>query len=430
MSFTSVFSAFNAAGVRTSACVISLGLIACAGAAAAADAPTLSLEEAVHRAEQQAPSLRARQAALESSSSAIGPAGQLPDPELVAGIDNLPVTTADAFNPTRDFMTMRKVGVMQTFTRREKREWRTQRAQADADRERALLANEQLSVQETTARAWIARWSAEQRLKLLHSLRPQAQAQIDAAAAALSAGRGTAADAIAAKSAAAMLEDRISQAQRDVDEAREDLARWLPESTGRELGAAANWSEVGVDPDAIIRHVGQHRELLAYDAMERAADADVELARAEKKPDWSVEFDFSQRGPQYSNMVSLEVRVPLPLFAAQRQDRLVASKRAAVDQIQAEREAALRMHAAELRKMIATWRSALERTRRYERELLPLADDRVQAALAGYRGGRGELQSALGALDNAVDQRAAYAELLNTLGQSWASLHYAFPPER
>ena len=121
----------------------------------------LTLEASVRLAEQQAPSLEARQAAVQSASDAIGPAGQLPDPELVAGIDNLPVSTDDAFSLTRDFMTMRKVGVMQTFTRREKRDARTRRAEAAAEREQALQTNERLSVGEATAKAWIARWSAE-----------------------------------------------------------------------------------------------------------------------------------------------------------------------------------------------------------------------------------------------------------------------------
>ena len=390
----------------------------------------LSLEDAVRLAEQQAPSLDVRQAAVESADDAVGPAGQLPDPELVAGIDNLPISTGDAFSLTRDSMTMRKVGVMQTFTHREKRELRTQRAEADAERQRALLTNERLSVREATAKAWIARWSAERRLSLLQSLRARADAQVAAAAAALSAGRGSAADGIAAKSAKALLEDRITQAERDVDEARADFARWLPDALDRALGDPPAWSDLGSDPDAILKHVGQHRELLTYDAMERVSDADVALARAEKRPDWSVEFDFAQRGPQYSNMVSLEVRVPLPLFAAQRQDPIIASRQAAAAQIEAEREDALRMHTAELRKSLVDWRSAAERARRYEREVLPLADDRADAALAAYRGGRGDLQATLSAFDNAVEQDMAYTDVLNTLGKAWASLHFAFPPER
>ena len=404
-------------------------LLALPAAAFAAADPPLSLDAAVRLAEQEAPSLAARAAALASANAAIGPAGELPDPELVAGIENLPVDTADAFSLTRDFMTMRKVGIMQTFTRSGKRELRRQRAQAEAERERALLVDERLAVREAAAKAWIARWASERRLALLRALRPRADAQIDAAQAALTGGRGSAADAIAAREARALLEDRIIEAERDVDEARAGFARWLPDFAQRALGEAPAWRDLGADPDALLRHVGEHRELRTYDARERAADADLELARAEKKPDWSVELDFAQRGPRYSNMISLEVRVPLPLFASSRQDPLIASKRAAAEQVAAEREDALRMHTADLRKVLATWRRAGERAERYEHELLPLADARADAALAAYRGGRGDLQATLGAFNDAVERRIAYTELLATLGQSWAELHFAFPQE-
>ena len=417
---------------RARAAILAVAAAACLAAAAAraGDDTPLSLDAAVRLAESAAPSLAARAAALEAANQAIGPAGALPDPEFVAGVDNLPVTGADAFSATRDFMTMRKVGFMQTFTRQEKREQRTRRAQAEAERQRALLGNEHLALREATAKAWVACWSAEQGLAALESLRANAQAQVAAAAAALTAGRASAADAIAAQAAQGALEDRIAAAQRDVADARADLARWLPDAGERALGSAPDWSDLGADPDAIAGHAARHRELVTYDALALAAAAEIELARAEKRPDWSVEFDVAQRGPRYSNMVSLEVRVPLPLFASSRQDPLIAAKRAAAAQIDAERSDALRMHTAELRKTVAAWRSALDRTRRYERELLPLADARAQAALGAYRGGRGDLAATLAAFDNAIEQRVAYHALRGALGEAWAALRFAFAEER
>jgi outer membrane protein TolC len=264
---------------------------------------------------------------------------------------------------------------------------------------------------------------------LLKTLIPRVQAEVAAATAALGAGRGSAADGIAAKTAQAMLADRISQAEREVADARSDFARWLPEAAERPLGDTPDWADLGVNPDSLVANVAHHRELLAYDASEQMANAEVALARAEKRPDWSVEFDYAQRGPQYSNMISLEFRVGLPLFASSRQDPTIASKQAAVAQIEAEREDARRMHTAVLRKVVTAWRSASDRVGRYERELLPLADDRAEAALAAYRGGRGDLQASLTALDQAIEQRIAYTELQNALGQAWATLHFAFPQE-
>jgi outer membrane protein TolC len=398
--------------------------------AADSDTRPLSLNEAVRLAEDASPGITAHRAAVESAEDAIAPAGALPDPQLVAGIDNLPVTTGDAFNVTRDFMTMRKIGVMQDFPQREKRRSRTERARAMAERERALLTTEQLSVRESVARAWIARGSAERRLQLLQELRPRADVQVAAATAALSGGRGSVADGIAAKAAQATLADRIDQAEREVEDARTELARWLPEAADRALGDAADWSDLGVDPDSLLAHISHHRELRAYDAAEQAANADVAMARAEKRPDWSVELDYAQRGPQYSNMISLEFRVGLPIFPTHRQDATIASKQAAVAQLEAEREDARRMHAAELKKTLAAWRSAGERVRRYEKDLLPLSDDRAEAALAAYRGGRGDLQTSLTAFDEAIEARLVYTELQNTYGQAWATLRFAFPEER
>lgn len=398
--------------------------------AADVDSRPLSLTEAVHLAEAQAPAITARQAAAESAQRAIDPAGALPDPQLVAGIDNLPVTGSDAFSINSDFMTMRKVGVMQEFPRREKRRLRTERAQATAAREQALLMSEQLSVQESVARAWIALATAERRLQLLHELEPRAQAQVSAANASLSAGRTSAADGIAAKSSQAMLGDRISQAKREVEDARAEFARWLPDEAARPLGEAPDWSQLGADPDAIVANAGHHRELLAYDAAEQVATTEIALARADKRPDWSVELDYAKRGPGNSSMISLEFRIGLPIFPTHRQDPMIASKQAALAQLEAEREDARRMHTAALRKTVATWRSAYDRVQRYERELLPLATDRADAALAAYRGGRGDLQASLTAFDQAIDERIAYTELEDALGQSWAALHFAFPKER
>jgi len=41
------------------------------------------------------------------------------------------------------------------------------------------------------------------------------------------------------------------------------------------------------------------------------AQADVEVARANKKPDVAVELMVKQRSPAYSNMISINLSVPL-----------------------------------------------------------------------------------------------------------------------
>jgi hypothetical protein len=54
--------------------------------------------------------------------------------------------------------------------------------------------------------------------------------------------------------------------------------------------------------------------------------------------------DYQRRGPDFSNMVSLQVSFQLPLFTSSRQDPMIAARRAQVRQLENEQDAALREH--------------------------------------------------------------------------------------
>ena len=397
--------------------------------AVATDAP-LGFEEALRLAEQDAPMIAAQEAAVEASSRRVGPAGELPDPELVLGLENLPAGGVDAWNWNRDEMTMRRIGVMQALPRREKRDLRVQRAEADAAREQALLASARLSTREAVAAAWIAAAMADRRLALVTDLRAQTDVLVGAAAAAIGAGRGSTADAVAARQAKAELEDRIAMMQLARDQSRIALSQWLPDDAMRPLDAAPDWHRIPLSVSSALDRIDAHRDLMAYEASTRAARSEIALAKAEKRPDWSVQLAFSDRGPSLPNMVSLEFSVGLPIFSRQRKDPLIAASEAALLQLESEREAARRQYRVELQKQESIWRNTKDRAERYEQELLPLTDERVRAALAAYRGGAGGLQDVVAGLDAAIAQRLAYIDVLETLGQSWASLTFAFPEER
>lgn len=91
---------------------------------------SLSLDDAVHRAVTQAPALAAQQAAIRAAGSEAIRAPALPDPQLIIAVDSLHLGGDERFSLTRDWMTTRKLGVMQEFPREEKRRLRGERAQA------------------------------------------------------------------------------------------------------------------------------------------------------------------------------------------------------------------------------------------------------------------------------------------------------------
>ncbi len=151
------------------------------------------------------------------------------------------------------------------------------------------------------------------------------------------------------------------------------------------------------------------------------------MAQTNKKADWSVALMYSQRGPAYSNLISVNVSVPLQWDQPNRQDREVAAKLAMLDETRAEREDMLRAHAAEVRAMIAEWENDRERRTRYEREVLPLATERTQATLAAYRGAKASITDVLVARRSEIDVRLQALQLDMDTARLWAQLNFLDP---
>ncbi len=396
---------------------------------AAADAASLSLEEAVDRALRETPQVAATAATLEAAQAVAPSAGRLPDPELVTGVDNLPVTGAERYSVTRDFMTMRKIGVMQSFPNGEKRRLQGEHAQREIAVAQGEVRKTRFDTARTVAEAWIARAVTEEALVRLRTLKPDAQLQASAARAALASGRATAADALATQSLVAGLDERILTLEQDAEIQRAELARWIGADAERPLAGIPTDRELNHSPEALLAAVPQHPPLAPVLAKLAEAQTEVELARAQKSPDWSAELDYAQRGPDFSNMVSLQFHIGLPLFAKYRQNPVIAEKLAMVRAQEAERDAEIRMHTAEVRGEIAQWRRGRERLQNYTSELLPLARERSRAAIASYSAGRGDLRGPLDALTEEINTQLEYVQLEGSVANAWAVLYFLHDSE-
>ena len=356
-------------------------------------------------------------------------AGQLPDPVLKAGIDNLPVTGEDRFSTTRDFMTMRRIGVMQELTRGEKRELRAQRFDREAEKSVAEKAAATASIERGTALAWLDRYYAEAMLKVVAEQIEQVKGEIAAAEAVYRGGRGSQADVIGAHSTLAALEDKASEMRRRALVAKTNLARWIGEGADAPLATLPAMESVRLNEATLDQDLAHHPDIAVMAKQEEIATAEARIAQASRTPDWTVEFAYQQRGPMFSNMVSVGVSVPLPWDRGNRQDREIASKLAMADRMRAEREEMLRAHAGEVRGMLAEWQNGRERLSRYGKDLLPLAAERSKAALAGYQGGKTGISDLLLARRNETDMRMQAVQLEMDTARLWAQLNFLIPAD-
>lgn len=384
----------------------------------------LTFEEALRLAQAKAPQLKVREEGVAAAQSNAVPAGELPDPKLALGVDNLPINGPDAYSVSRDFMTMRRIGVMQEFPNSAKREARIAAAQGRVAVAEAQTRITRLTVLRETAVAWIARASVEQELSRMDDLRAENRLLDSAVKAMLAGGKGTPADAVMPRQEAAMIEDRADELRARRDQATAALKRWI--------GAAAEDPLQGTPPDwpisreVLAHQLHKHPELTEFDSRERVLDAEIGEAQAEKKPDWTLELAYQQRGPQFSNMVSLQVNFDLPLFPGSRQDPKIAAKRAERSGLDAEREATLREHAAMLESDLAEYQRLANAVKRQREVLLPLADEKVALAMAAWRGGKGSLAEVIAARRERIDAQLKAIELEGQRRQVAARLHYAY----
>jgi len=394
--------------------------------AAAADAP-LTLAEAQRIAVARSRLVAAQDSAADAAREMAVAAGQLPDPVATLGVNNLPINGADAWSLTKDSMTMTSIGVTQEFTREEKRGARAERYQREAEKALAEKTANIAAIQRDTALAWLDRYYVEAMQSVVAEQRRQAGVEIEAAESAYRTGRGNLADVLAARSALIGLDDRASELGRRAASARIALARWVGSATDAPLAGTPAIDAVRLDPRTLSAEIEHHPQLAVLARQEAVAAAEVRTAQANKKSDWSLALMYSQRGPAYSNMISVNVSVPLQWDQANRQDRELAAKLALLDQVRAEREDMVRAHTAEVRAMFAEWDNDRERSARYDRELVPLAAERTQATLGAYRGAKATLADVLVSRRNEIDVSLQALQLQADTARLWARLNFLAP---
>jgi outer membrane protein TolC len=397
---------------------------------AAAASAGLTLAQAQQRALERSRSLPAQDASIAAARELAVAAGRLPDPVLRAGIDNLPVSGSDRFNIGSDFMTMRRIGVMQELTASDKRRLRAAQLERMADKASAEKEVEIARIERETAQAWLDLYFAKQMADLVRQQVTQAQLDLEATEAAYRSGKGSQGDVFAARGRIGAAQDKVSEFDTRVRTARSVLARWAGPDADAALADLPGMDRVRLDPDSLDSQLAHHPDIAVLDRQESIARTQAQLAEANRHPDWSVEVALQHRGQGYSNMLSVGVSVPLQWDRKNRQDRELAARILQADQVRDEREEMLRAHAAEVRVMLDEWHSGRERIARYREELEPLATRQSTAVLAAYRGGKAGLTEVLAARRNELDVRLQALQLQTETAKRWAQLNFLYPSGR
>ncbi|NBA98605.1 TolC family protein [Pseudomonas sp. R5(2019)] len=387
-------------------------------------AAPLTLDEALRLAENNAPSLTAQDAKIQAASSAAIPAGELPDPKLVLGVQNYPIGGPDRWSLDQDFMTMQMVGVRQEMPNSDKRKARIEVAEAAVERATAERRVERLKVRQSTALAWISSYSIERKDALFQDFYKENRLLTDTVRAQIAGGRAQPADAVTPKQEAAQLAEQQDDLNRQRAQARAALKRWIGSAAyDKPVGSLPDWP---VNTSSYVHKLQHHPELAAFAPMTREAQAKVREAEAQKQSDWSWGLDYQRRGRQFGDMVSVQFSFDLPLFPDSRQNPRIVAKHAELNQLEAERQALSREHTQQLEDQLADYERLNRAVRRNQESLLPLAREKVELSMASYRAGKGDLSSVVAARRELIEARLKQIDVEEQRALTSARLYFTY----
>jgi outer membrane protein TolC len=410
-----------------------LGAVLTAGLAAQAPsqepgAQQITLEQAVSLARSGQPRILAYESDARASEQEAVAARSLPDLQLTGGIQNFPIRGDNAFSPVDDEMTMYTIGVMREQVRRSKREAEARRILAEALIARRQAGAEERRIRREVMLGWIDAVEARAKQKLLQTLISDLRTGRKVAEAGIATGGSSAATALEADAEIALREAQLADARRAEARARAGLARWIGPAAEGPLPDALPRIELPSGFGQRLNASAGHPEIQVAQAEQEAARRQVDVAREGRKRDltWSVMLGIR---PNYGEMVSASVSIPLQSNRRNRQDRLVA---AAGERANA---AALRLQDAardldlRYRTSVADYRGAEAEVARIDREAVPALESAFAAAEARYSAGSGTLdqpfaivrryaEAGIQSIEAKARRERAAAEIIYILGET------------
>ncbi len=383
------------------------------------EAAPLSFDLALDLAVQRSEAVRAARAGVAGASEAVRAAGQLPDPMLRAGIDNLPITGGERLGTTRDSQTMKRISISQEWLSRDKRAARQAVAEAAAGREAIQVHAAVAEARLQTALAYLDVYFASEVLKLTTLAERHVHEELEASRARLAASIGGSPEVLALTAARGAAEDETAEVRQQQSAAKVALQRWTGVSTDDMATVPA------LPAPTEQAYVNGSPAILALQRDIEVARQSVAVAVSERKPNWTWELSYGQR-TGYSDMVSFGVVIPLPVALAERQDRETAAKRALVEKAEAALAEATRIATAEYRALTSDALRLQERIERHRSGVVTPSRQRTAAAMAAYRSNQASLASVFEARHMEVGAQRKLLSLQRDFARTQAQL--AFKP--
>ena len=448
---------------RGSACLaVSVMLAAAATVARAQAGPaphdTISVAALVARAQQVNPAIAAAHGRVNAARARIGPAGVLPDPMLMLGIQNLPLGTmrtgSDAAMGSGgpDPMRMKMIGVQQNIPYRGKLTLGRRAAMREVEAAEAALLVTEWQVTSEVQAVYYELVFLDRALDLVQHNHRVLSDLVAVTETRYGVGTAPQQDVLRARIEAT----RLAESTVALRERRHAaLARLnalldrkietpvsnpvLPTRVARaavadsashiqfvsaELGARAAGSPLPPLGQLQERAAARAPAIREQEAMVAAQRERLALSQREYLPDLDVSLQYGQR-TGYPDMLTATVGIPIPIQKRRRQDQLVMEARAELVALEAERHARRN----DIRAEVARLYSELERQRAqlalYVKAIIPQGRALLASVTGSYQVGRAEFRAVLENQATLFNHETEYFRTLTDFATTLALLERA-----
>ena len=371
--------------------------------------PVLTLEQAEKIALVDEPGIISQQWQMQSLSAQSIADGQLKDPKLQLGLNNMPT---DSFEFDQENMTQFKVGITQQFPSGNSLNIKQQKTKKQAELFLSKISDRKLSIIKEVRLTYFEIYYWEKAKKTIKQNKRLFSQLVNIVQSMFSVGRNNQQDLIRAQIELSRLDDRIIKITQKINTRRSKLSRWIGAKNSShalteqlpELVIPA----ISDDFETLSQHFFSHPKILEIDKQLEISRKDIELMKESYKPGWALNVSYGYRdnmpnGNKRSDFLSAGVSIDLPLFTANRQDKRLLAKERSYQSLKDKRVEMLRKLVADLQQEVANEEQLKKRHTLYNNLLLPQTKQQTQASLLAYQSDRG----------NFADVMRAYIDDLN-----------------
>ncbi len=397
----------------------------------------LSVEVAVFEALVNNPSLAAIEARAEALAAIPDQVGALPDPRLSLKMLNLPF---DTLSFTQEGMTQLQVGYSQMLPYPGKLALRSQAATHEARAAKSEVAERRLQLVRDVKMVWWNLFYLDRALEVVARNQMLLEQFVNVAETRYRVGRGLQQDILLAQLERSKLNDTTLRLQnmRDNEVARLNMLLSRPVETEAQLPVSVN----EVLPTLMSLTALQQRaettrpSLMVQSDRLGAARSRVDLAKKDYAPDFKVGLFYGLRngdnpdGSDRSDLGSIIFSMNLPFDMSRKRSRAVDQRQAEWLAQKYQLEDLHNRVVTKVQQAITDYRRAGEQAQLFQQEIIPQAQQTVDAMLAGYQVGSVDFLNLVRSQTTLYNYETQYWKALSSANQASARLVAAVGEEK